>query len=60
MSHHKSYAQVWGAGGGMVSMFVFVHVCDYICEQHLFLLWVMTTGLGIDGGKSCVIRFTFL
>lgn len=50
-----------GAGGRMVSVFVFVHVCDYMCEQHLFLLWVMRTGLGIeDGGKSCVIHFTFL
>ena len=61
MSHHKSYAQVCGAGGRMVLVFVFVHVCDYMCEQHLFLLWVMRTGLGIeDGGKSCVIHFTFL
>lgn len=61
MSHHKSYAQVCRADGGMVSVFVFVHVCDYTCEQHLFLLWVMITGLEIDdGGKRCVIHFTFL
>ena len=32
MSHHKSYAQVCRADGGMVLVFVFVHVCDYFCE----------------------------